>query len=299
MGEKGEDENFLRNNNKSMPEVKSRGFRDQCNWITWILLLLNLLLLGISLTVVVVWRTRTTTHVTTPTAALRDNLCLPCADISLHQDDDVGTDFTIKQTDDGSELCCADGGRHLDRLIKMFVERRYREDKANHRFCQGGWSVDSTKQQSEKPASRVVGLADMNSNFDDRTIRWDLTSDKSFKQSGIEFLNNSRFFIPSSGYYYVYSQVTLKEEDGGATNNNVGVDSLINHAVFRENDGTKEKLLENFESRCKLQTKQSNATSYVGAVFRLREKDELYVTLSHPERINQSPHGNYFGVHLI
>lgn len=101
--------------------VKLQNGKGQCNWVTWTLLLLNLLLLAITITVVVVWRT--STHVTEhrPTVNLRENLCLPCADISLHQDDDDENfkNFTIKKGNDGSKLCCAAGGHHLDRLIEM------------------------------------------------------------------------------------------------------------------------------------------------------------------------------------
>lgn len=114
-----------------------------------------------------------------------------------------------------------------------------------------------------------------------------------------------RLVVPSTGLYYVYSQVSFLEMfDDGDMRDLQGSPNSLSHYIYRYNiiyrRGGEEKLIQNSITKCKGQNKQfGEYTSYLGALFHLRKSDEIFVKVSNLTLIVREPKLNYFGLFKV
>uniref|UniRef100_A0A194AN86 Putative tumor necrosis factor ligand superfamily member 10-like protein n=1 Tax=Pinctada fucata TaxID=50426 RepID=A0A194AN86_PINFU len=316
---KVEEESFLPNQSeKTVPKRQSstdsnKEKKDQILLQRWksfaiVLIVLDILLLVIALTVTIVWMNDSNERVSLP---YPQEYCLPKKAISLQVDDDK-TNFKNCTTriEDGVEVCCMSTQEGLQQLVDLYVTRRYREDQVKNaplHHCPMQSLTGSSKNQS---AARVVGkIGSVPDLYGSSIVRWDSKSNKSFVNSRVSYDDNQgTFTVAKKGFYYIYSQVTFMEMNMNMSNSpssdlDRSMYTSLCHFVYRKRpnmpDGHHEKLLESSQSKCQLQTRQSNSTSYIGAVFYLDEEEQIMVKVTDPDKISGSEYSNYFGLHMI
>ncbi len=116
--------------------------------------------------------------------------------------------------------------------------------------------------------------------------------------SGITLVEE-RLVVERGGMYLVYSQMYFKVKADKGDNSR----RLLGHKVHRysltiPNDG-KQDLLQSAHSCCDDGSGSESPyihTSYVAGVFNLSSRDEIYVTVSHPELIYRDPTRSYLGL---
>lgn len=119
----------------------------------------------------------------------------------------------------------------------------------------------------------------------------------------IAFISNmkyqhGRLVVPSDGYYYVYSQVSFLElysRSSGGTQ----ADS-VSHFLCRYNiiypNGGEETLAQNTVSKSSNNQVVGEYSSHLGALFKLRKDDEVYVKVSDLSLMVRDVRKNYFGI---
>ncbi|KAL5005292.1 hypothetical protein ScPMuIL_018748 [Solemya velum] len=231
--------------------------RTQYSRWTWLLVLSNLLLAATALTLVAVWRTAPI-FVSSDPMSLQQSICLACEDIGENDDEDKIETIRRHRTDSGGWMCCAEAHDLLGRLINESVKGRYRTEKILQDYAnqlRGWWGISET--------NGVDG---------DRTLQWDQSSGQSFSHSNITY-HNGRLTVLTSGYYYVYTQVLLKNSDVSALS--AENDSVTNtttplyHVVYKKNakssSNAEEKLLENVQTHYNVPFSFEQPTGRVGS----------------------------------
>lgn len=123
---------------------------------------------------------------------------------------------------------------------------------------------------------------------------------------------HGRIVVPDDGLYYVYSQVSFLEVlpisgtgYGGSGPSGYGTESpSLSHYLYRYNiiypNGGEEKLVQNSITKCWGPNKAfGEYTSYLGAVFLLRQGDEVFVKVSNLSMVARDPKSNYFGLFKV
>lgn len=119
----------------------------------------------------------------------------------------------------------------------------------------------------------------------------------------IAFISNmkyqhGRLVVPSDGYYYVYSQVSFIELYSGSSGG-TQADS-ISHYLCRYNiiypHGGEETLAQNTVSKSSNNQVVGEYSSHLGALFKLRKDDEVYVKVSDLSLMVRDVRKNYFGI---
>nr|KAG5693540.1 hypothetical protein BaRGS_019866 [Batillaria attramentaria] len=131
-------------------------------------------------------------------------------------------------------------------------------------------------------------------------------------QEDLAFTNHvtyrhGRIVVPDDGLYYVYSQIAFLEVllDHSGSNPGPGTDSpSLSHYLYRYNiiypNGGEEKLVQNSITKCWGPNKAfGEYTSYLGAVFHLRQGDEVFVKVSNITMVARDPKSNYFGLFKV
>ena len=108
---------------------------------------------------------------------------------------------------------------------------------------------------------------------------------------------NGRFFIKESGFYYVFSQIKYDHDPDSANNTDARQSHVLLKISYRSGD--QNKLLENTRTFSELRTPENNGTSYIGAVFKLEEDDEIMIKSTHTHKLSGEEHENYFGLYII
>ncbi|CAG2220518.1 CD253 [Mytilus edulis] len=178
--------------------------------------------------------------------------CLPCDEVSIHPDDDpINFRQFSKREENGKEICCADEGQNLDKLMELYVERKH------------------AMKASEMNTQELQAACNNGVNH---KVHWKMTGN----ERGLYFRDNvtysdGQFVIGKPGYYYVYSQVTL---DFNAAKQDQ-TKSLCHYLYKTPQTGQPDKLLENSRTRCKFQGSSTQSTSYIGAVFNFNSKGQI------------------------
>lgn len=109
---------------------------------------------------------------------------------------------------------------------------------------------------------------------------------------------HGRLVVPCDGYYYVYSQVAFIELYSGS--NAATQSSSISHYLCRYNiiypNGGEEVLAQNTVSKSSNSKVVGEYSSHLGALFKLRKDDEVYVKVSDLSLVVRDVRKNYFGI---
>ncbi|ESO82164.1 hypothetical protein LOTGIDRAFT_135217, partial [Lottia gigantea] len=116
---------------------------------------------------------------------------------------------------------------------------------------------------------------------------------------------HGRIVVPVPGLYYVYSQVSFLERYVQSRDSAASTESpSLSHYIYRYNiiypNGGEEKMIQNSITKCWGTNKGfGEYTSYLGAVFDLRQGDEIFVKVSNLTMVARDPKSNYFGLFKI
>ncbi|XP_046574306.1 tumor necrosis factor ligand superfamily member 10-like [Haliotis rubra] len=240
----------------------------------------------------------------------RGKLCLPCNELRLGpspEEENMLNKFT-REEHDNVEKCCVETPSQLLELLELFIERTYREEMAK-----GNIKVPSSRSMGsatdvDRPAAHLMGDVQR---MDQTQVpgkqfpisSWIYSTDLAF--SDHVSYRHGRIVVPSDGLFYVYSQVSFLEvfnihSDGSSSSYSTESPSL-SHYLYRYNiiypHGGEETLIQNSITKCWGQNKAfGEYTSYLGAVFHLRQGDEVFVKVSNITMVSRDPKSNYFGL---
>ncbi|KAL2089344.1 hypothetical protein ACEWY4_014032 [Coilia grayii] len=160
-----------------------------------------------------------------------------------------------------------------------------------------------------RPVDRLAAHLTVNTHkpANHKTLQWESRHDRAFTE-GVLYRDGG-LQVNRTSLYFVYSRVEILDNECKRIMNFL-------HTVFRRREGfTPTTLMEaHKEGFCKQTGKQPNyklapdqgtrqvwtSDSYLGAVLELKERDWIYVNVSHPDLISHgSPAGNYFGLYQI
>ncbi|XP_045201285.2 tumor necrosis factor ligand superfamily member 10-like [Mercenaria mercenaria] len=239
----------------------------------------------------------------------KEELCLLCNEVRLGPsvEEDQMLDYFVRKpgvNGRNDEECCVETPAQLLKLLQMFVEKKYREEMAH-----GNIKIDSSTDTGPgemKPAAHLMGSV---RKPEQPTVpgrqfpisHWISQEDLAFT-SKVQY-RHGRIVILEEGLYYVYSQLSFLEVFDNPNSIETGSQSL-SHYIYRYNiiypHGGEEAMIQNSITKCWGQNKAfGEYTSYLGAVFHLRQGDELFVKVSNLTLIVREPKLNYFGLFKV
>lgn len=240
-----------------------------------------------------------------------EELCVTCDSLRLGpsiEEDKLLDKFTRKDDPEG-EQCCVENPKQLLSMLNLFIERRYREEMAKGNIKLSNEDVSSDRENS--PAAHLMGNIekDMQDTAPGKQLlisKWIYDADLGFTQKvGYQY---GRLVVPSTGLYFIYSQVSFLEmldiAKQGESKPQSTASSSLSHYLYRYNiiypRGGEETLIQNSITKCLGNNKAfGEYTSYLGAVFKLRQGDEIFVKVSNLTLLTKDPKSNYFGMFKI
>ncbi|KAL3846461.1 hypothetical protein ACJMK2_017449 [Sinanodonta woodiana] len=262
-----------------------------------VLVVVNIILLASILAVTITWRNERAGEALS--MKQESIMCLPCEDVYHHPDDVIQNIQGFEKRTEGDQyMCCGHASKHLDQLVSVYTEKAHQKEKnlklltSNPYNCKEG-------SQVVKPSAHLVGITkSIQDMHDHHMLKWNQTG-KLSKLNEVVY-EDGKVRVKSSGYYYIYSQITYQDHSDPSPYSDNAI--VLHHSIHKEYNGggdtTREKLLESSQSRCQIIGGKSNKTSYIGAVFYLKENDLIQVRVSHPPKLMPSEHSNYFGMYL-
>ncbi|XP_052783995.1 tumor necrosis factor ligand superfamily member 10-like [Mya arenaria] len=241
----------------------------------------------------------------------KEELCLLCSEVRLgpSPEEDRMLDYFVRKSGTGAsgrgEECCVETPSQLLKLLQLFVEKKYRTEMASGNIKIEA-STDSEPTES-RPAAHLMGSvrkpeqpAVPGRQFP--ISYWISNEDLAFTNK-VQY-RHGRIVILEAGLYYVYSQLSFLEVfDRPGAQVDTGSQSL-SHYIYRYNiiypHGGEEAMIQNSITKCWGQNKAfGEYSSYLGAVFYLRQGDELFVKVSNLTLIVREPKLNYFGLFKV
>ncbi|CAC5414955.1 TNFSF6 [Mytilus coruscus] len=125
-------------------------------------------------------------------------------------------------------------------------------------------------------------------------------------KDGLAFTNavhyrHGRLTVSADGLYFVYSHVSFTESSSSRDDNTDS--NSLSHYLYRYNimypNGGEEMLLMNSFNTCSANNEQAEYSSYLGALFKLRNGDELFVKVSNLTLLVTNSKINTFGYFKI
>ncbi|CAL1530981.1 unnamed protein product [Lymnaea stagnalis] len=248
----------------------------------------------------------------------REELCLPCDDLLTGPSPDERSmldKFTQKDSKTGLR-CCVDQPDELLELLKLYVEKRFRQEMAKGTVYQRGNPPKTERldpDQQLKPVAHLMMAQQDLQNIAQISGRqyyigkWIHSEDIAFT-SRVEY-RHGRLVIPEDGYYYIYSQISFLEmfdvHNNDAYGSKGSSDSpSLSHYLYRYNilyhNGGEEKLAQNSITKCWGQSKTfGEYTSNLGAVLLLRNGDEIFIKVSNISMVATDPKLSYFGLFKV
>lgn len=248
----------------------------------------------------------------------REELCVPCDDLLTGPSPDERSlleRFTQKDTKTGLR-CCVDQPDELLELLKLYVEKRFRQEMAKGTVYQRGNppKIDrlDTVQNLKRAAHLMMAQQDLQkipqiSGRQYYIEKWIHKDDIAFTRN-VEY-RHGRLVIPEDGLYYVYSQISFLEmfdvHNNDAYGSKGSSDSpSLSHYLYRYNilyhNGGEETLAQNSITKCWGQSKTfGEYTSNLGAVLSLRNGDEIFIKVSNISMVATDPKLSYFGLFKV
>ncbi|XP_029633496.1 tumor necrosis factor ligand superfamily member 10 [Octopus sinensis] len=239
-----------------------------------------------------------------------EELCVPCDNLRLGPsiEEDRFLDKLTRKDDPKGEQCCVESPKQLLDMLNLFIERRYREEMAKGNIKLS--NEDSPGDKENVPAAHMMGS--IKSNVPSRVPGKQITIGEWIFNRDLGFIQRAKYrhgriVIPSTGVYFIYSQVSFLEvvdiKQGNSKPPSTTSPSL-SHYLYRYNliypHGGEETLIQNSITKCWGHNKSfGEYTSYLGAVFQLRQGDEIFVKVSNLTLLTNDPKSNYFGLFKI
>ncbi|XP_076454220.1 uncharacterized protein LOC143289179 [Babylonia areolata] len=250
----------------------------------------------------------------------REELCVPCSEVRLGpspEEEAMLNVFTKRDSREGQK-CCVERPAELLRLLELYINKTYRQEIAKGHISMRQSS--SSDDPQDKPAAHLMGYPQRQDQNQAPGRQFPISM--WIYREDLAFINHvtyryGRIVVPDDGLYYVYSQVAFLEvlspSNGGSGGGGgsgrspssagaYGTESpSLSHYLYRYNiiypNGGEEKLVQNSITKCWGPNRAfGEYTSYLGAVFHLRQGDEVFVKVSNLTMMALDPKSNYFGL---
>ncbi|XP_053404023.1 tumor necrosis factor ligand superfamily member 14-like [Mercenaria mercenaria] len=280
--------------------LKRTGTKRSTKIVAWCLIILNVLLLAALLSLVIGWREYRKKSLTPH----EQTVCQNCTEIGLDGKElpkEMAGKITRDMTGNSTEwICCGYTSDVLNWMVTKAIHDRGTSVKSS---LYPLISKECKKTTQAKPSAQVNGISvsEMAKEQTD-VIQWN-TTESSFMGEGITY-KNGRLTIKQPGYYYIFSQIKLKNIPLSYSTSDVFASETLpnhwNHYIFHvsSENGKEQKILESSRSRCEMPNSGDETTSSFGAVFYLAENDEVFVNTSHPQYLAPCEEGNHFGLYM-
>ncbi|XP_062342974.1 tumor necrosis factor a (TNF superfamily, member 2) [Osmerus eperlanus] len=153
-----------------------------------------------------------------------------------------------------------------------------------------------------KNAIHLEGYYD--SSYSNTTVQWSDDVNQGFSQGNLKLVNNE-IVIPSTGLYFVYSQVSFKVhcQAGNMVHLSHSINKLSDSYGNRDDDDEKRNLLLLHSTRTVCGGSQGNSVTavYMGAVFHMNDGDRLKTDTEsrHLPHLQEKSGKNFFGVFAL
>ncbi|XP_073531008.1 tumor necrosis factor ligand superfamily member 10 [Phyllobates terribilis] len=108
-------------------------------------------------------------------------------------------------------------------------------------------------------------------------------------------VQNGELVIAKSGFYYIYAQTYFRQQDAEGKEK-----QLVQHIYKMTSYRDPIALMKNVKTTCWSKDAEYGLHSiYQGGVFKLNEKDRLFVTVSHERILDMDEKATFFGAFLI
>nr|NP_001409705.1 TNF superfamily member 32 [Rhincodon typus] len=157
-----------------------------------------------------------------------------------------------------------------------------------------------SRQGREKPVAHLTGLKGWNVSEEEQFQALDWAIETGMAYSNMAYADG-HLQIPQSGLYYVYSQVAFylpSCEELGAQESSA---SVLTHNVYKRADSYPEPtvLLTATKSVCEGGTGDWHVAISQGALFVLRERDRLFVTVNKVAMVEHVEQKTFFGAFML
>ncbi|GFO48800.1 tumor necrosis factor ligand superfamily member 11 [Plakobranchus ocellatus] len=250
-------------------------------------------------------------------AILQEGLCVPCEEFRLgpSPEEEMLLNLYRDESSGGgsSSRCCVNKPGELLELLKLYIERRFRLELAKG-TVNAHWPTVSEGEvlAGPRPAAHFMMPRQDKSQVKNirgrqyQIVQWLFNGDMAFTTGGA-YHQHGRIVVPLDGYYFVYSQISFLEEidprsvyDPMYSNTSPSLSVYLYRYNMLYTKGGEEKLAQNSITKCWGQNKNiGEYTNSLGAVFFLRQKDEVFIKVSNLSMVVDEPKSTYFGLFKI
>ncbi|VDI28511.1 tumor necrosis factor ligand superfamily member 10 [Mytilus galloprovincialis] len=243
----------------------------------------------------------------------RENtICVACYDLILGplNEDNVKLHLLKRNTENGTEFCCAKGWNQTSILVSLLMfERQERLKKSQDRIlsesvckCNSLSDARNITRPRRPSVHLTAGVQPITDGHEPPFTVGNWVSQGPTSHTNDIHVDDSRIFINTSGLYFLYSQIFFSDlyNDQAQSNRT----HTFYHYVYRfnyiyPNDG-QELLLKSVRTQCWAKNKiYSDYTSYTAGVFRLNKGDQIFVKVSQIRLISRDRQASFFGVALM
>ncbi|XP_053404975.1 uncharacterized protein LOC123554621 [Mercenaria mercenaria] len=211
----------------------------------------------------------------------------------------VGLKMNMKND---TKTCCGNSDLIFGNLVTMAVSEKYNSD-ANPELPSLDLKLDHcNKTRMKPPMIKLFGLAcDKNQVEEGNSskIFWN-SNIQTYATSSLTYISDEgTTYVGKAGYYFVHSQIKVKVISKNDTDDDVR--DIFTHSVhlIPSEKNTSSTILEDIKSKCEMASKESELTSVVGGVFRLKQEDKLYVATSHHKSLVQRDNCIVFSMYRL
>lgn len=232
----------------------------------------------------------------------QQHICFEWEKFTMVQNEEKGCPNRLQETfDTKTKLlqCCGDLGDVLDILAEKVLQERYDSDTNPELSCLNFTQYNCEIITKPQPMARLTNLRT------DRTpvqvgmsskLFWNHMA-PSYVKSGLKYLtDDGTIYVEEAGNYFVSLHLNIKQNE---IQENKKPNNVNKQTVHLISNGTDSVILEDVWTPCKTVCEEQERSSSLGAVFKLRQGDRLYVATSHPESITYTSHNNLFSMFTI
>ncbi|XP_060555876.1 uncharacterized protein LOC132716589 [Ruditapes philippinarum] len=191
---------------------------------------------------------------------------------------------------------CVEASKAIDAIVSKMTQARYDKDaNPEHNLSNlTMFNCEIEERNISKIQLKFKGARLMSG--ESSKIFW--KSDFRFGRD-VQYLDEEgAISIKKSGHYFINVQLTIRMNVGSFSEN---VDKFVKLQVIHVPVKQRSELIivENIHSVCQIPDEESEQSINVGASFKLKENEKIYVAFSHPNLLSMGNGSDHFSIHEI
>lgn len=233
----------------------------------------------------------------------QQHICFEWEKFAMGQNEEKRCPNRLQETFDTKKKllqCCGDLGDVVDILAEKVLQERY-DSETNPELCRLNFT-----QYNCEVITRPLPMARLTNLRTDWTpvqvgmsskLFWNHMK-PSYAKSGLKYLtDDGTIYVEEASNYFVSLHLIIKQNETQA--NKKPTDNVYRQTVHLISNGTDLVILEDIWTPCETVSEEPERSSSLGAVFKLRQGDRLYVATSHPESIRYTSNSNLFSMFTV